>query len=234
MSKQNIFDNEKFFEAYVKNSRDHSHAENLIEKPALFSQVPDLKGKRVLDLGCGFGEACIECVRLGASQVTGIDISKKMLEVAKRRNASEKIEYRNICMEDVALLSGGFDLVISSQSVHFVKDFDLLLEDIYHLLNPGGFFVFSQDHPFKTCNLLAQDNEVQAYSQEGKIRVNWYAEGVIKYHRTFASIVNSLIANGLMIDCLLEPLPDQEVVAMYPRYNDYLEHADFLIIKTHK
>jgi cyclopropane fatty-acyl-phospholipid synthase-like methyltransferase len=59
MSKQNIFDNEKFFNAYVENCRDHSHAENLIEKPALFLLVSDLKGKKVLDLGCGFGEASV-------------------------------------------------------------------------------------------------------------------------------------------------------------------------------
>ncbi|WKY44654.1 class I SAM-dependent methyltransferase [Eubacteriaceae bacterium ES2] len=239
MSKQNIFDDEEFFEGFIKISRDHSHAENLIEKPALFSLVPDLKGKKVLDLGCGVGEASIECVRLGARQVIGTDISKKMLAVAREKNASEKIDYRNICMEDVALLSGGFDLVISSMAIHFVEDFDLLLEDLYHLLKPGGVLLFSQDHPLKNCSLntnqasLSQNNNI-AYRQEGKIISDWIVAGVIKYHRTFATLINSLVSKGLMIDGLLEPVADQEIIAMYPRYEKCLDHSDYLIIRAHK
>lgn len=236
MSKQNIFDHEGFFEGFIKNSRNHSNAENLIEKPALFSLVPDLKGKRVLDLGCGFGEASIECVRLGASQVVALDISQKMLAVAREKNASEKIDYRNICMEDVALLSGGYDLVISSMAIHFVEDFDLLLEDLYHLLKPGGVLLFSLDHPLKYC--LSNNNQASlnniSYCQEGRLETDWIVTGVIKYHRTFTTLINSLVSKGFIIDGLLEPVADQEIIAMYPRYEKSLDYSDYLIIRAHK
>lgn len=52
MAQQNIYDNEIFFEGYKKIRDNEVNANNLFEMPALFSMMPDLTGKRVLDLGC--------------------------------------------------------------------------------------------------------------------------------------------------------------------------------------
>ena len=57
---QNIYDNQDFFDGYKKLRDDQYSANNLEEKPALFSLAPDLQGKAVLDLGCGYGENCAE------------------------------------------------------------------------------------------------------------------------------------------------------------------------------
>ena len=54
MAKQNIYDNETFFEGYKKIRDNEINANNLFEIPALFSMIPELNGKKVLDLGCGF------------------------------------------------------------------------------------------------------------------------------------------------------------------------------------
>ena len=56
MAEQNIYDNPSFFEGYKKLRENPSAANTLVEKPTLFSLCPDLTGKTVLDLGCGFGE----------------------------------------------------------------------------------------------------------------------------------------------------------------------------------
>ena len=68
MAKQNIYDNETFFEGYKALRDKEVNANNLFEMPALFSLLPDLTGKRVLDLGCGFGEHCMEYIRREASR----------------------------------------------------------------------------------------------------------------------------------------------------------------------
>lgn len=64
MAQQNIYDDEIFFEGYKKIRDNKINANNLFEIPTLFSMLPDLKNKRILDLGCGFGEHCkrIYCV----------------------------------------------------------------------------------------------------------------------------------------------------------------------------
>lgn len=76
MQPQNIFDNEVFFQGYKKLRENPNSANILEEKPAIFSLLPELKGKKVLDLGCGYGENCSMFSKMGANKVVGIDVSQ--------------------------------------------------------------------------------------------------------------------------------------------------------------
>ena len=105
MSQQNIYDNSTFFEDYKKIRKRKSNANDLFEAPALFSLLSDLQGKTILDLGCGVGGHCFEFVNRGAKKVVGIDISKKMLEVAEKENHHSKITYLNLPMESLSQIS---------------------------------------------------------------------------------------------------------------------------------
>lgn len=143
MAKQNIYDNEIFFEGYKKIRDNEANANNLFEIPALFSMMPDLTGKRVLDLGCGFGEHCMRCIRQGAEKVVGIDIFEKMLEVARKEHSDAGITYVNMPMEEISQLNETFDVVVSSLAFHYVEDFSGVVRNIYDLLEPGGNFIFT-------------------------------------------------------------------------------------------
>ena len=123
MAKQNIYDNETFFDGYRELRYREVNANTLFEIPTLISLLPDLEGKRVLDLGCGMGEHCVDYVNRGASRVVGVDISKKMLEVARKENSDPKITYLNIPMEDIGSIDERFDVVISSLAIHYIEDF---------------------------------------------------------------------------------------------------------------
>ena len=147
MAKQNIFDNETFFEGYRAIRDREGNANDLFEIPALFSLLPDLNGKSILDLGCGFGEHCVEFVNKGASKVVGIDISEKMLEVAKKENSNPAITYMLLPIEDIEMVDGKFDIVISSLAFHYVEDFDGAVKKIYDKLNTGGNFIFHRKTP---------------------------------------------------------------------------------------
>ena len=146
MAMQNIFDNETFFEGYQKLREREVNANNLFEIPAINSLLPELKGLRIIDLGCGCGDHCKEYIRMGAAKVVGIDISEKMLEVAKEKNSDPAITYIRMPMEDLDKLDGEFDLAISSLAIHYVEDYKGVLENIHRLLVPGGEFIFS--HPW--------------------------------------------------------------------------------------
>lgn len=156
MSKQNIYDNQEFFDGYIKLRENPSAANSIVEKPALFSLAPDLHNKMVLDIGCGCGENCIQFIKLGAKNVMGLDISVKMLEIARKENSSPSIQYVNKSMTDLDDSTGMFDVVFSSLAVHYIKDFDKLVKDIFNHLNQGGYFIFSQEHPLTTA-LLTKD-----------------------------------------------------------------------------
>lgn len=143
MAQQNIYDNEIFYDGYLKIREREDNANVLFEMPAFFSLLPELKGKTVLDLGCGFGEHCVRMARAGADKVVGIDLSEKMLKVAKAENSAPNIAYYRMAMEEISKIEEYFDLVVSSLAFHYVEDFEGLIRDCYDLLKPGGMLVFS-------------------------------------------------------------------------------------------
>lgn len=245
MAQQNIYDNEIFFEGYKKIRDNEVNANNLFEIPALFSMMPDLKEKRVLDLGCGFGEHCKRFVECGAEKVVGIDISEKMLEVAKYENSDRRITYLNMPMEEISQLNEQFDVVISSLAIHYVEDFDGVIKSIYEMLVKNGVFIFSQENPLCTChsggNRWTRDENgnklhlnLSDYGIEGERESVWFVDNVKKYHRTFSTIVNSLIETGFTIEKMIEPLPTAEILQKYPDYKDLFHKPDFLLVKVRK
>ena len=62
--------------------------------------LPSLRGKRVLDLGCGYGWHCKYAADQGAEEVLGLDMSPKMLEEALRRNRDDRLRYRVCGIEE--------------------------------------------------------------------------------------------------------------------------------------
>lgn len=245
MAKQNIYDNETFFAGYKKIRDNEANANNLFEIPALFSMMPGLKGKKVLDLGCGFGEHCRQFVDRGAKKVVGIDISEKMLEVARVENCDPKITYLNMPMEDIAELQDTFDIVISSLAFHYVEDFEGVIRNIHNLLKENGIFIFSQENPLCTCHSggdrwTRDENgnklhlNLADYGVEGERKTVWFVDDVKKYHRTFSTIVNALIEAGFTIEKMIEPLPTEELLEKYPDYGDLFHKPDFLLIRVKK
>ena len=246
MAKQNIYDNEVFFSEYRKLREREVNANNLFELPTLFSILPDLKGKKVLDLGCGSGERCMDYLKHGAAKVTGIDISEKMLAVARSENSDPDITYLNLPMEDLGSLDGTFDVAISSLALHYVEDFPGVVKNVYRLLCDGGVFIFSQEHPLSTCYSGTGDRwtrdengkklhvNIANYCVEGRKDSTWFVEGVQRYHRMFSTIVNTLAGTGFTIIQMAEPYPTEELVSKYPEYYDLYHKPDFLFVKSVK
>lgn len=246
MAKQNIYDNEVFFSEYRKLREREVNANNLFELPTLFSLMPDLEGKRILDLGCGGGERCMDYLRLGAASVTGIDISENMLAAARSENNDPRITYLNLPMEDLGSLEGEFDVVISSLALHYVEDFPGVVKNVYRLLSDGGIFLFSQEHPLSTCYSGIGDRwtrdengkklhvNIANYCVERRNDQTWFVEGVQIYHRMFSTIINTLADNGFRILKTVEPYPDDELVKKHPEYTDLYHKPDFLFVKAGK
>ena len=244
MSKtQNIYDNEEFFNGYRKLRENKFSANEIEEKPALFSLCPDLSGKTVLDLGCGYGENCAEFKSRGAVRVLGVDISEKMLAVAVSENTG--IEFIHGDMSDLSFVEDRFDVIFSSLAVHYVEDLGKLAREVSEHLRDGGMFIFSQEHPLTTAPIKGaswtrdEDGNVlhynlTDYTRSGERRTQWIVDGVIKYHRTFSDIVNALTAAGLTIEKMLEPVPTPEMIAINQSWAKHAHKPNFLLIKAVK
>jgi len=239
----NVFDDPTFFEGYKKLRENPDCANEVEEKPALFSLIGNVEGKSVLDLGCGFGENCGEFLRMGAVNVTGVDISHRMLEGASERYPGVEFICADIC--DLSFISGKFDVVTSSLALHYVCDFSKLCREVYSLLNDGGSFVFSQEHPMTTApvgGVSWTKNEagerihynLSDYSKGGKRVTSWMIDGIVKYHRTFSEIVNTLTDSGFAVEKMLEPSPDRDLLRRLPEYTPQLHKPNFLLVKSRK
>ena len=243
--KQNIFDHEIFFEQYSNLRNSGVTYNDFIEQPALKSLIFTLEGKTLLDLGCGNGHFARYCVENGAAKVVGVDISKKMIEQAKMENSHDKIEYICMPIEDLHLQNQTFDIIISSLVMHYIKDYAAIIKKIGRLLHKDGRFIFSTEHPIATARIMEnswiKDSEgnklhwaLDDYQEEGVRETHWYIDGVIKYHRTISTLINTLIQNGFILEKMIEPQSIPAGIEQMPKLLNEKRRPSFLIIKSRK
>ncbi|MBL3586564.1 class I SAM-dependent methyltransferase [Rhodovulum sulfidophilum] len=81
---QNVYDDPVFFNGYKKLRQNDTGLNGALEVPALHALLPNLSGKSILDLGCGFGDFARYARGAGAHSVTAVDLSQKMISEAER------------------------------------------------------------------------------------------------------------------------------------------------------
>jgi ubiquinone/menaquinone biosynthesis C-methylase UbiE len=240
---QNIYDDDAFFAEYGKLRRSLEGLEGAQEWPAMRALLPDLTGKRVLDLGCGYGWFCRFARENGAAQVMGVDVSEKMLARARETTADPAIEYVRSDIEMLELPTGSFDLVYSSLALHYVEDFSALVEVVYRWVATGGNFVFSVEHPVFTASGNARWSVDEAgekswlvarYFDEGPRATDWLAKGVIKQHRTLTTTLNALIRAGFTLTHVEEWAPSDEQISSWPDLAENRIRPSFLLVAAQR
>ncbi len=97
----------------------------------------------VLDIGCATGTQCGDIAN-NVKQVTGIDISSKLLAIAEQRTAErnlDNVKFLQTSVFDKALSPGSFDMVMAFFVLHFFEDIDGVFQRVNELLPPGGIFI---------------------------------------------------------------------------------------------
>lgn len=241
--KENKYDDPVFFEKYSQMSRSQQGLKGAGEWETLQKLLPAFAGKRVLDLGCGYGWHCIYAAEHGASSVTGIDLSEKMLEVAREKTPFPQVQYHRMPIEDIDYPENSFDIVVSSLALHYVPSFDAVAKKVNACLAPGGVFVFSAEHPVFTA-YGTQDwyydetgailhFPVDNYFYEGKREATFLGEKVTKYHKTLTTYLDGLLTNGFAIQRIVEPQPPAHMLHI-EGMKDEMRRPMMLIVSAQK
>src|SRR5262249_23606328 len=110
---QNVYDDPAFFAGYSRLERFGRGWTTAFELPSLLSLLPDLSGSRVLDLGCGAGQLAHYLAEQGAAEVIGVDLSERMLELARAEWSHPRVTFQRASMEEATFPPDRFELVVS-------------------------------------------------------------------------------------------------------------------------
>ncbi len=241
MAVNNEYDNERFFVEYAKMSRSREGLGAAGEWHQLKPLFPPLQGKTVLDLGCGYGWHCAFAAQQGAVRILGIDLSGKMIEEAKKRNAAKQIENRICGIEEYEYPENMWDCVVSNLALHYIEDIADIFQKVHRTLKPNGIFIFNIEHPVFTAG-VGQD---WVYTEAGTPRYwpvdNYFITGerntrflgcdVIKQHHTLTQILMGLLNNGFEIEAVREAEPPDEMMGI-PGMKDELRRPMMLLVKA--
>ncbi len=155
------------------------HATTALMLETILDFAPEIKGKQVLDMGCGTGILSIMAAKAGAAHITGIDIDEWSYH-----NAMENI--RNNGLRNISIKIGNADLLAEEKDFDFILaniNRNILLEDMQHYIRhlaPGGWLIMSgfytQDLP-----LIRQKAEEYGLRFHGqKTENNWVAASFYK------------------------------------------------------
>lgn len=189
-------------------------------------------GDRVVDLACGQGALARALARNGRT-VTGVDISRGLLEIARRLEAEDPlgIRYRRDDARSLDTLgSAGFDGVASHIALGDIDDLGAVFRAVERVLRPGGWFAFAMLHPCfcppHRATLEVDGRavlQVGRYFEEGAYRrsaANRVLGGMPWHHRTLSTVWRELRSAGLTVTDLREPYPPDDVLAEYPIHGE--------------
>jgi SAM-dependent methyltransferase len=176
----------------------------------------DAAGKRVLDLGCGAGQASIVLARKGAT-VIAVDSSDAMLEQARHLadRAKARVEWHHGDVAELAFLRAeSIDLAVSVYALDEVDDLGRVLRQVHRVLKNRAPFVFSYEHPLALCVGREPPNSPSTplhpvvripYFSEDPVRAERDGE-LIKLHvRTVSDVFQQVTRSGFRVEVLAEP-----------------------------
>lgn len=235
------YENDDFFKAYSQMPRSLGGLSAAGEWHQLKPMFPPLKGKHVLDLGCGYGWHCKFSADQGAQKVLGIDLSPKMIAEALKRNASPKIEYRVCGIEEYEYPPHAWDLAISNLALHYAEDLEMIFQNVHRTLKPGGTFLFNIEHPTFTAGvgqdwIYTSDGKpkywpVDGYFYPGERTAHFLGCEVKKYHHTLEQILMGLLGCGFEINAVREARPSKDMMDL-PGMEDEMRRPMMLLVKA--
>lgn len=221
--------------------------------PAFLKFIGKIKGKKVLDAGCGEGYNTRIFAKMGA-KVIGIDISKKLIDYAIKEEERNPlgIRYYVSSFTNLKIFKNNyFDLVISTMAMMDSPNFDKAVSEIYRVLRPGGEFIFSILHPcfitkgFEWVKVGGEERlTVSRYFDEKPRIEEWrFHRASIKtppfrlpaFYLPLSKIFKILIKTGFILKDIEEPRPKKSSLKRFPEWKKWYKHAAlFLYIRCKK
>jgi len=203
---------------------DHNPLIAIEEGPTL-ELIGDVKGKRVLDIGCGTGRYCLHLAKKGA-KVVGVDSSPKMLEHAQRKITPDcQFELHLGKIEEIDFPSKHFDIVVSALTLSHIPKLEPVIKKTSRILKSKGRLIMSDFHPWWPDSGHDYTEFIDETGQEYRIP---------EYTHSFGEYSSLLRKFGLIIKDIKEPKINDELIERFPVLKGYKGIPLAMILKAVK
>ncbi|WP_394219974.1 class I SAM-dependent methyltransferase [Halobacillus trueperi] len=232
--KKNVLHSYEHLSSHYEFDVDRKPYNAYLERPAMVDLLPDLQGKKVLDAGCAAGWYARYMADQG-SDVTAIDLSPSMIAATKRRAGNAKVHaFVHDLMDPLPMNDESFDIIISSLTLHYIKDWVPIFEEFHRTLKPRGTLLFSTHHPFMDY----MNHDVDTYYGCQQIQEEWTVDGekvpMTFYRRPLEEIISAVTDRFRFIQ-LTEPKPTPEFEEVHPAgFHKVSTKPNFMILKAEK
>lgn len=180
----------------------------------------NVKGKKILEVGCGGGQSSVALAKQGAI-CTGIDVSKEQLKFAEELAKKEKVKVKFVkgSFQNLAkyFKPNSFDIAISAWAFQYSPNLKKLFKQIYKVLKKNGLFVFSMPHPFHDIININEFKKTdcikfeRSYFKTGRYEeIEVWPDGskhkFVGFHVRVSDIYNALVEAGFFVEKIIEPL----------------------------
>jgi 2-polyprenyl-3-methyl-5-hydroxy-6-metoxy-1,4-benzoquinol methylase len=172
--------------------------------PRLLDLLGDLAGRAALDAGCGEGRLARALAARGA-RVTGVDISPRLIQLARERDPGGAIDYRvaDLC-QPLPDLAGRFDVIASCLVLNDVHDHRGFAATLGAALAPGGRLVLALNNPY---SYVVRKHVADYFASGAAYPYRGMAAQGLKlhfYHRTLEEYLDAFLAAGLRLTTLTD------------------------------
>jgi SAM-dependent methyltransferase len=213
--------------------------------PAQVAVCGDVRGRRLLDVGCGSGYFAREMACRGAS-VAAVDISPRMIDHARRHEADEPlgIEYHALDAARIAeqFDAESFDAATSCVALQDMPDVPAVLRAVHAVLRPAGRFVASITHPCTDTPFRRWEKDeggrkrwlcTDRYFDAGPLEYEWrgraYDFTTPALHVTLEQWFDWILAGGFQLRAFREPRPTEDAIRARPDLEDAARVPYFVI-----
>ena len=197
--------------------------------PATLERLDDVSGKRILDLGCGEGGYCRVLKKRGAD-VTGIDGSEKLINIAKARSDSSiKFLVRNANNLD-GIVENGFEIVVAAMSLMSVEDYEGSISEVRRVLKKGGYLLMSILHPCFSDHFTNRQAYFNRHAWHEHVTTE-FSHPVLRRHKPLSGFINPLADMGFRLKRFHEPVPTDEQIQAAPRLKKLRQIPLFLFME---
>ncbi|MCU0642315.1 MAG: class I SAM-dependent methyltransferase [archaeon] len=229
-----------YLEMRKKGGVSHFYNE-MVEMPNTLKLLGKVRGKKVLDLGCGPGRYASILSKKGAI-VTGVDNSRVSIELAKEEAPQARFIIGDV--ENLPFKSCEFDIVLAALVVGHLKSWKKVFKEAKRVLKDNGIFVFSIYNPFRDVLekkkwFLRKFRVAENYFDERPKYAYWSDKKrkflVVHYHKTYETVINTILENGFEIIGYGDCKPIARAKSVYPRYyKDTIDAPNFCVWKLKK